>query len=62
MQVQLSEQLHCSLDYLIKGQEYETIETTLPSFTIEIIRSKNEHEISLLLDYLNFFDRLHNNK
>ena len=58
-QVQLGEKLHCSLDYLIKGDEYESIDSILPSKINDILRSKDEKEIGLLLDYLKMYERIH---
>lgn len=58
MQVLLSNHLYCSLDYLIKGQDYETVETSLPSFVIDILHCHNESEKTLFIDYLNFYDKL----
>lgn len=59
MQVLLSKHLYCSLDYLIKGQEYETVETVLPSFAIDILNSHNDSEKSLFIEYLNFYEKLY---
>ena len=58
-QVQLGEKLHCSLDYLIKGDEYESIDSILPSKINDILSSKDEKEIGLLLDYLKMYERIH---
>ena len=62
MQVLLCDHLYCSLDYLIKGQEYETVENTLPPFAINILNSHDEQEISLFIDYLNYYDKIRNSK
>ena len=59
-QVLLGEHLHCSLDYLIKGNEYKSVDSFLPSNILKIFHSQNEQEISLLLDYLSMYERLHN--
>lgn len=58
MQVLLSNHLYCSLDYLIKEQDYETVETSLPSFVIDILHCHNESKKTLFIDYLNFYDKL----
>ena len=58
MQVQLCKKLHCSLDYLIMGREYETAEVYLPLSIIEILHSDDETEKSLLIDYIRLFERI----
>lgn len=58
-QVMLAEKLSCSLDYLIKGEEYKSVDTLLPSGIVSILQSQDEKEISLLLDYLKLYERIH---
>lgn len=58
-QVLLSEQLHCSLDYLVKGEDFKSVDALLPSGIIKILNSQNAQEISLLLDYLRMYERIH---
>ena len=59
MQVLLSQQFHCSIDYLIKGTSYESVDILLPQKILEILNSKNEKEINLLVDYLKIYERIH---
>lgn len=59
LQVQLAEKLFCSIDYLIKGTEFETVDSFLPSGLIEILRSKDATEIQLLSEYLRLYERIH---
>ena len=58
-QVLLGEQLHCSLDYLIKGDNFKTVDSLLPTGVLEILQSKNEKEIVLLLNYLKMYEEIH---
>ena len=58
-QVLLGQTLNCSLDYIIKGDEYESVDSLLPTKIIEILHSKDESEISLLLEYLKLYERIH---
>lgn len=58
-QVQLGEKLHCSLDYMIKGEEYKSIDSLLPTKIIEILYSQDEDEIALLTEYLNIYEKIH---
>lgn len=57
-QVQLSEKLFCSLDYLIKGREYESVESLLPSHIIEILHSPDEEEKEILINYLEMYEKI----
>lgn len=59
-QVLLAEKLNCSLDYLIKGDEYKSVDSLLPAKILEILHSSSEKEISLLSDYLKMYERIHN--
>lgn len=58
MQVQLCQKLHCSIDYLIMGKEYESAEVHLPLFIIEILHSDDEEEKDLLIDYMKLYERM----
>ena len=58
-QVMISQELNCSLDYLIKGDEYKSVDSILPAHVVKILHSQNEQEITLLLDYLNMYERIH---
>lgn len=60
IQVLLCKYLHCSLDYLVKGEEFRSVDSMLPSRIIDILNSGNQKEISLLLDYLNMYEHIHN--
>ena len=58
MQIQLSDALGCSVDFLLKGEEYRTIETELPMEIVRILKSKDEAEIATLLAYLDMYTKL----
>lgn len=58
VQVQLSEKLYCSIDYLVKGQEFQSIDSVLPPYIVEIVRSGKMDEIKLLTEYLNLYETL----
>ena len=59
MQVLLGERLHCSLDYLIKGDNYKSVDSILPPKILEVLQSNNTEEIHLLLNYLKMYEQLH---
>ena len=58
-QVLLADKLHCSLDYLIKGEEFKSIDSFLPEFIIEKLLSNDEKEINLILDYLKMYELIY---
>lgn len=58
-QVQLSQKLQCSLDYLIMGKDYQSVDSLLPVGILEIFRSKDDDEISLLIEYLKIYEKIH---
>lgn len=58
LQVQLAEKLHCSIDYLIKGSEYETVDSYLPPKIIEILHSHDATEVDLSYEYLSLYERI----
>lgn len=58
LQVLLCEELHCSMDFLIRGNEYATVDYLIPDKILEIFKSKDEKEISLLLDFLYFYQKI----
>ena len=57
-QVLLGEHLHCSLDYLIKGTEFQTVDYLLPDSILEILQTRDEHEFSVLLKYLKMYEEI----
>jgi len=59
-QVLLCEKLHCSLDYLIKGDEFRSVDSLLPNAIVDILLSQNEAEIKILLSYLKMYETLRN--
>lgn len=59
MQIQLSRVFHCSIDYLIMGEEYQTVETLLPQDTLRILHSGDLQEIATLREYLEVYNKLH---
>lgn len=54
----LSDYFHCSLDYLLKGNEHSDISSELPVFIIEILEDGDSKERSLLLAYLNMYQKI----
>lgn len=58
VQIQLSEKFHCSIDYLVKGQEFQSVDLSLPPFIIEILRSNKKDEIRLPTSYLNLYENI----
>ena len=50
--------LDCSLDYLILGKELGNDSAPLPNFVLDILGSGDKNEIELLLEYINFYNRL----
>lgn len=58
-QVLLGKALNCSLDYLIKGDEFKSIDHLLPKYILEIFNSGNENEIKLLSSYLELYEKIH---
>lgn len=59
IQVLLSKHLNCSIDFLIKGDDYASVDTLLPEMILSILRSKDTTETALLLDYLHLYERIH---
>ena len=59
IQVLLCKHLNCSLDYLIKGEDFRSVDSLLPVRIVDILNSGNEQEVSLLLDYLKMYERIH---
>ena len=59
-QVLLCEKLHCSLDFLIKGDEFRTVDSILPEPIVEILQSEDQAEKDLLLSYLHMYKKLRN--
>ena len=57
-QVLLAEKLRCSIDYMIKGEEYKSVESLLPDEITAILRSQNEKEIERLTRYLQIYVEL----
>lgn len=49
-----------SLDYLIRGVPTDEGELNFPPTMVEIFRSGNKNEISLLTEYLNMYTKLRN--
>lgn len=58
IQVALSQRLNCSLDYLIKGQDFFSVDSYLPAAITETLKSNNEHEKSILIKYLELYEEL----
>lgn len=59
IQVLLCKHLHCSLDYLIMGEDFKSVDSLLPAGIVDILNSQNEPEIKLLLEYLKMYERIH---
>lgn len=58
MQIQLSNKLFCSLDYLIKGKEFESVDSSIPPYIVEILHSHDEAEKALLSEYLKMYEKI----
>lgn len=58
IQIQLSEKLYCSIDYLIKGREFRSVDSALPPYIVELIRSGQKDELRLLTDYLKIYESI----
>lgn len=59
--IEVSKLLDCTLDYLVLGKDYENVIDKLPASVLNVLNSKDENEISLLLDYMNLYGRLRRN-
>lgn len=59
-QIELSSFLNCSIDYLIKGDDFKSIDSMIPDSIVSILKSNDESKKSLLIEYLLFFDRINN--
>lgn len=59
--IEASKLLDCTLDYLVLGKDYENVIDKLPASVLNVLNSKDENEISLLLDYMNLYGRLRRN-
>lgn len=62
MQILLCDALNCSMDYLIRGKDYATVDFLLPDRILEVFKSNNTDEIALLLDFLELYQRIHDFK
>lgn len=51
--------LDCSLDYLILGDEKKDGIGLLPTSILSILSSDDEKEKELLLEYINFYTKIH---
>lgn len=60
--IEISQILDCTLDYLILGKKYRDHTEKLPASILDTLASDDEEEISLLLAYLNIYNRLRQNK
>lgn len=58
----ISEYFHCSLDYLLKGEEHEDVSSSIPSFMTEILLDKDSEDRALFLAYLNMYDKIRNSR
>lgn len=59
--IEISKILDCTLDYLILGEDYSNLSNKLPTSILNILNSKDNDEISLLLDYMNLYIKLRQN-
>ena len=59
-QIELSSILNCSLDYLIKGEDYKSIDYIIPDSIVSILKSDNEQKTNLLVRYLELFNEIQN--
>lgn len=58
VQLQLSKKFRCSIDYLVKGQDFQSVDSSLPPFIIEVLHSNKADEIELLISYLNLYENI----
>lgn len=54
MQILLHDALHCSLDYLILGEEFSTIDSFIPDEALRLVHS-SEEEKELFLKYVELY-------
>ena len=54
----LSDYFHCSLDYLLKGNNSDDVSSALPVNILEILRGDDNEERQLLLSYLNMYSKI----
>ena len=59
--IEVSKILDCTMDYLVLGNDHKNAMDKLPVSVLNVLNSKDEDEISLLLDYLNLYGRLRKN-
>ena len=48
----------CTLDFLVLGEDCSNLLNKLPTSILDILNSKDNEEVSLLLDYMNLYIRL----
>lgn len=61
-QVGLRNVLHCSIDYLITGSEFESIDSFFSESVRNLLLSGDEHEKQLFLDYISMYLRIRDSK
>ena len=54
----LSEYFHCSLDYLLKGNNPDDVSSALPVNILEILRGNDSEERRILMSYLNMYAKI----
>ena len=57
-QIRLGEKLYCSMDYLLKGQDFASVDYLLPGTIVEILRSQDLQEIVVLTQYLEIYEKI----
>lgn len=58
LQILLRNALHCSMDYLLLGEEFNTIDSILPENALKLLRS-SEREREIFLDYVTLYLKHH---
>ena len=56
--IKVSKIFDCSLDYLITGEDFNSVSVALPRSILEILYSNDQKEINLLLEYMRMYGRI----
>lgn len=62
IQVGLRNVFHCSIDYLIMGSEFESIDSILSENVRNLLLSNDEREKKLFIDYISMYQKIRNSK
>lgn len=56
--IDVADYFNVSIDYIVRGTNHDDIALSFPPSMVEIMRSDDENEKSLLREYLNLYSRL----